>query len=74
MAARLHFKWLPDYARFLCENRISELSAEQLRLSAELQIPLLSYFAHLSPDQLVEFGKQGIGRLLDALSSNTAIE
>lgn len=55
IAGRLHFKWLPEYAQFLKENRIPELAAEQSRLFYELNIPLLGYFAHLSPEELLEF-------------------
>jgi PAS domain S-box-containing protein len=74
IARRLHFKWLPEYARFLKENRIPELAAEQFRLCNELNIPLLGYFTHLSPGQLLEYGSRGIGLLLEALSANQAAE
>ncbi len=74
IAGRLHFKWLPEYAQFLKENRIPELAAEQSRLFYELNIPLLGYFAHLSLEELLEFGSRGIGQLLEALSVNQAAE
>jgi PAS domain S-box-containing protein len=74
MAERLHFKWLPLYADFLLRNRIPDLAAEQMRLGSELKIPLLSYFARFTPDQLLEFGRQGLIRLMQALSANRAGE
>src|SRR5580765_6361955 len=73
-AARLHFSWLPDFARFLLHNRIPELAAEQHRLSFELNIPLLSYFSHFSTEQMMDFGAQGLRNLLQALSENQAVE
>ncbi len=73
-AGRLHFKWLPDYARFLLQNRIPELAAEQYRLSNELNIPLLSYFTHFSTAQLLKFATQGLQTLMQGLSENQAVE
>jgi PAS domain S-box-containing protein len=69
---RLHFKWLPDYAQFLKENRLSDLAREQFRLSGELNIPLLDHFAHLPTEKLLESGARGIEQLLEALSANRA--
>src|SRR5450631_4432881 len=71
---RLHFEWLPLYADFLLKNRIQDLAVEQMRLGSQLNIPLLSYFAHLTTDQLLEFGRQGLIRLMQALSANHASE
>lgn len=71
-AGRLNFKWLPLYADFLLKNRIQELAVEQMQLGGQLNIPLLSYFSHFTPDQLQEFGRQGLIRLMEALSANRA--
>src|ERR1700676_1590797 len=74
IADRLHFKYLPDYARFLKKSRIPDLSREQIRLSNQLNIPLLSYFNHLSNTKILEFGALGLQKLLEALSDNKAVE
>ena len=72
MAERLNFQWLPSYADFLLKNRIPDLAVEQMRLGSQLNIPLLSYFAHFSPEQLLEFGRHGLQRLMQALVANRA--
>ena len=73
-AGRLHFEWLPLYADFLLKNRIPDLAAEQMRLGSDLNIPLLSYFGRFTPEQLLELGRQGLIRLMQALSANRASE
>ena len=72
MAKQLQFDHLTDYARFLFENRISELALEQYRISRELKVPLLSHFAHLTKTQLIEFSEEGLRKLLTALATNQA--
>ena len=72
MVKQLQFDHLPDYARFLCENKVSELALEQYRISRELKIPLLSHFAHLSKEQLIEFSEEGLRKALTALADNQA--
>jgi PAS domain S-box-containing protein len=74
IAAGLHFKRLAEYARFLQKNRISELAQEQLRLSNQLNVPILSYVNHLDTAQILERSEQGIGKLLEALSTDRAVE
>jgi len=70
---RLHFRHLPQYAQFLLDFKLSELAAEQLHLSRQLGIPVLKYFAHLNDEQLIAFGKEGLVKLLTALSQNKAL-
>ena len=74
MVKQLQFSHLPDYARFLCENRITELALEQYRISRELKIPLLSHFSHLSREQMIEISAMGLRKLLTALAANRAAE
>jgi PAS domain S-box-containing protein len=74
IAERLHFRYLPDYALFLKKSRIPELAREQFRLSSQLNIPMLSYFTHLSTAQLMEFAARGLEKLLEALANNQAVE
>src|SRR5664279_1029527 len=74
MAKLLQFNHLPDYARFLYENRIQALALEQYRISRELKIPLLSHFSDFSKAQLLEFSEQGLRKVLAALAANQAVE
>src|SRR5450631_792421 len=74
MVKQLQFKHLPEYAKFLFENRISELALEQYRISRELKIPLLSHFTHFTREQLIEISAQGLRNVLTALAANQAVE
>jgi PAS domain S-box-containing protein len=74
MVEQLRFTHLPDYARFLYENRIQDLALEQYRLSLELKIPLLSHFADFSKTRLMDIGTQGLQKVLSALAANRAVE
>jgi PAS domain S-box-containing protein len=74
MVKRLQFNHLPEYARFLYENRITELALEQYRISRELKIPLLSHFTDFSKEQLIEISAQGLRNVLSALAANQAVE
>ncbi|HYG15223.1 MAG TPA: PAS domain S-box protein [Bacteroidia bacterium] len=69
---RLDFKYLPDYAAYLSDNKLTDMSIFQLHLSRKLEIPLLKYFDKLSEDQLIEIGIQGIQKMLDYLKRNDA--
>ncbi len=68
------FQFLPGYADYLLANKIDQMSAEQYRLSKELNLPILQYFAHLSEDQMMERGRTGIRKLLTALSRQKTTE
>jgi PAS domain S-box-containing protein len=70
----LHFEFLPEYCRFLLKERINVLAEEQQRLSFKLKLPILGLFAHLPEDQLLERGRQGLIKLLEALSANRVLE
>lgn len=74
MAKQLQFIHLPDYARFLYENRIPDLALEQYRISRELKIPLLIHFSEYSADQLIEISGQGLRTVLKELAANRAVE
>jgi PAS domain S-box-containing protein len=74
MTKMLEFTFLPDYARFLYENKLQDLSLELYRISNELRIPLLSHFAHYSREQLLEYGERSLKAVLSALASNQAVE
>jgi len=74
MVNYLRFDQLPEYSRFLLRERIPELVEEQHKLSRELKLPLLDHFSQLSEDQLKERGRQGLIKLLEALSANQALE
>ncbi|MEJ0057257.1 MAG: hypothetical protein WDN75_17345 [Bacteroidota bacterium] len=46
----LEFVHLPGYARYLLDNKIEEFVNRSLKVSREMNIPLLRYFAGI-PDE-----------------------
>jgi PAS domain S-box-containing protein len=63
-------QYFPAYARFLLDNRLPEFAATLLRLSRELDIPLLRYFEGFPEEQLIALGMEGNKRLLSAIADN----
>ncbi len=70
----LNFKYFPDYAKFLLENRFEDFVREQLSLSRELKIPMLRFFESMSEEALFEFAKQGARNLLNSFVSNSVLD
>lgn len=72
--ADLHFTYLPLFAKFLLDNHLGDFVREQIRLSRELDLPLLKYFSSLSEDELVTFSKKGAGELLTYFAENNVAQ
>lgn len=72
LRGKLDFKYLPDYAAYLSDNKLTDISIFQLHLSRKLEIPLLKYFEKLSEDQLIEMGVQGSQKMFEYLKNNDA--
>jgi PAS domain S-box-containing protein len=70
----LHFTYLPLFAKFLLDNHLPEFVKEQLRLSRQLDLPLLQYFKGMSEQELVSFSTQGVIELLDYFVQNKAAQ
>jgi len=70
MFDELKFTYLPDYAAFLLNNKFELLVDEQIRLSYELQLPLLEYFKHLSREELKELSKPAMKNYLTHIVEN----
>jgi PAS domain S-box-containing protein len=49
---KLHFKYLPAYASYLLHSRLEEFVREQIRLSRELELPILKLFEHLGDEEI----------------------
>lgn len=59
---------LKEYGSYLLQYKIDEYTLEILSLSNELQMPLLKFFQHLSPDQIFEISKPNQSAFLSHLS------
>ena len=70
MFEELKFTFLPDYAAYLLDNKFELLVDEQIRLSYDLQLPLLEYFKHLSREELTELSKPSMRSYLMCIIEN----
>ncbi len=70
MFDELKFTYLPEYAAYLLNNKLELLVDEQIRLSYDLQLPLLKYFQHLSREQLKEMSKPAMKNYLQHIIEN----
>jgi PAS domain S-box-containing protein len=70
----LDFKYLPDYARFLLDNKLEDYCRESLRISRELNIPLLKYFDDVPDDQLIAMGMKLNAETLSLFATNNSQE
>ena len=71
---QLKFHYLPDYAKFILENKLRDFAISQLQLARKLKIPLLKYFESLSDEILIENGMRSAEKLLESLSENSSGE
>ena len=71
---RLEFTLLPGYAGFLLENKVDELAVLQINLFRELRPPLFRYFVNKADEELIALGKEGMHKLLCALTDQKSVE
>jgi hypothetical protein len=71
---RLEFTDLPEYSRFLLENKIDELAILQVNLFREIKPPLFRYFEDRSEEELISLGREGLHKLLLALTDQKQVE
>jgi PAS domain S-box-containing protein len=71
---RLKFQFLPDFARFLLENKLGELTAMQLDLFREFQPPIFKYFNSRPDSELLKLGSLGLEKLLTAMANHQSAE
>jgi len=62
--------YLSHFSEYILHNKLEEFAEVQLRLSKELNIPLLSFFKDLPEEELVRISHEGCKELLSALSNN----
>jgi PAS domain S-box-containing protein len=68
----LHFEALPDFAKFILENRLIEYIREQIRLSHKMKLPVLKYLSGWTEEQLIEYSKMTSSEYLNYLIENKA--
>jgi PAS domain S-box-containing protein len=67
-----NLQYLPSFARYLLEHKLNEFMEVQVRISQELDIPMLRAFRELNPGQRAEILRQRITNFLGRLSENKA--
>lgn len=72
--SELHFIHLPLFAKFLLEQHLTDFVKEQLRLSRELDLPILKYFSSMSEEEMISFSKMGVTNLLNQFIENKSAE
>lgn len=65
---------MPAYATFIKTHLLSDFVTEQIRMSYELKIPVLQYFAHLSKEEFHSFSMNTTHEFLSYLENNLATE
>jgi PAS domain S-box-containing protein len=70
----LIFHELPLFARFIKNNFLNEFVIEQLRLSQELKLPMLSYLKSMTTEELIAASKLSSTDFLTCLEENKASE
>ncbi len=66
------FEFLPAYAGFLLDQKLAAFSETTMRISRELQMPLLRYFEAMPEAELKALSMEGSRKLLRALAENRA--
>lgn len=67
---RLDFTYLPGFAIFLRDHHLSEFVREQLKISREIEVPLLKYFESIPESQLIEMSKISSAEFLTFIGDN----
>lgn len=74
-AGMYRYKHLPGFAQFILDHHLTGLAEEQLRLSFQLNIPLLVNLARrFTPEQLAELSRTSSAEYLTFLKENRAYD
>lgn len=71
---KLDFKYLPAFAEFLLTRHVDEFVRIQLRLSREVNLPLLTMLGSMSDEQLIQLSTGTTSEFLGYLAKNQAQE
>src|SRR5689334_1829140 len=70
----LQFIFLPQYSKFLLENKLEEYVGEQLRISKEIGLPMLKHLEAMPEAEVIRVSSQGAKELLQFFSENKVQE
>jgi PAS domain S-box-containing protein len=70
----LHFKYLPDYAQYLLDNKLEDFTRTLLAISYEVKLPILKFLENIPEDELMKMSIAGTKDLLNYFATNTVNE
>ena len=70
-AAKFNFEYLPDFARFIRDEKLEEYAHHSIRFSREEDLPLLKPLSKFSEDELVALSMESSRELLTNLVNGT---
>ena len=71
--ANFKFQYLPDYAKFLLNNKLDEFVTVGIRFARELDLPMLRPLSKLTEEQLLELSRESNREILTSLSNNDIV-
>lgn len=71
--AKFKFQYIPDYARFLLENKLDEFVMVGIRFCREMDLPMLRPLAKMPEKELLELSRESNREILTALSNNNIV-
>jgi hypothetical protein len=67
------FQYLPDFSKFILENKLDEFVTVGIRFCREMNLPMMRALEKFSEEQLIEISREGNRELLDCLSKNEVL-
>lgn len=68
----LDFKYFPAFAQFILDNKLKEFALDTIRLSREVNLPVLKFFSSYSEEQLIQLSTHQITETLKLIAANKA--
>lgn len=69
-ASKFRFQYLPDYANFLLQNKLTEFVTVGIRFCRELDLPMMRPLSKIPEKQLIELSKDSNTEILTGLAEN----
>ena len=71
---KFKFQYLPDYAKFLLDNKLDEFVTVGIRFCRELDLPMMRPLSRITESELVKLSRASNREMLAALASNSVTD
>ncbi|MDF2438262.1 MAG: hypothetical protein K0Q95_2638 [Bacteroidota bacterium] len=71
--SKFKYQYLPDYARFLLNNKLEEFVLVGIRFARELDLPMMRPLSKIPENQLIELSQESNREILEGLASNNIV-